>query len=392
MRHFAFGLILLSFTSCIQNSAPTTATKKYAAPEIRETEQAFSGSTVARWNYFWNQLHRRAHYTGVTLLAWNDSIYTWTAGEADSAVALTADMPMQIASISKTFCATSVMLLVSKGKLKLSDTLQHFYPKLDFYEPITIEQLLSHSTGLPEYTWFCEKTWRDSNAQITNKEVIELMETEKPEAYYKPGKRHRYTNTNFIILASIVEKISGQTYPVFLEKNIFKPLNMLHTRVLLPTENSDSLEVLGHYGNGKVYGKHYQDGTFGDKNIISSVRDLYRFYLGLKENKILPEIYKKEMFATRWPNARRGTAYALGWRKRNEFGETWMFHAGWWHGFRTNFYFNEKTNQCAVTLSNRLSGGFIPGKTIISMFHQEVWQKITRAWDFNDGVDTASAE
>lgn len=391
MRYFLSFLCILTLAAC--SSGPNQSSKKtsHQVSSIRETEQAFSGSTVSRWNAFWDQLAKRTHYSGVTLLSWNDSIYTWSSGLADSGVALTPEMPMQIASISKTFCASAIMILVSQGKLKLSDTLQNFFP-LSAYEPITIEQLLSHSSGLPEYTWFCEAKWRDGSRQITNSEVIQLMVEDKPEAYYQPGRRHRYTNTNFLILAAIVEKLSHESYPEFLRDHIFKPLGMYQTRVLLPQENSDSLEVLGHYGNGKPYGHHYQDGTYGDKNIISTAGDLLRFFKGLRDNKLFPEVYKKEMFATRWPNARRGTAYALGWRKRTEYGETWMFHAGWWHGFRTNFYFNEKTDQCAVTLSNRLSGGFIPGKTIISMFHHEMWDNIIKAWDFKGGLDTASVD
>jgi CubicO group peptidase (beta-lactamase class C family) len=102
---------------------------------------------------------------------------------------------------------------------------------------------------------------------------------------------------------------------------------------------------------------------------------LFLFYKGLKNNSIISKESRNEMFKTRWPNARRGTAYALGWRKRKFEDETWMFHSGWWHGFRTNFYFNIDRDECAVILSNRLSGGFIPGNLIVAIFHPDIRNK-----------------
>lgn len=343
-----------------------------------DTSIAFSNYTKHKLDIFWNNMHKRAHYSGVTLLYWNDSFYTWHGGTADSFRTLTSNMPMQIASISKTFCATAIMILYAKGKIKLSDSLRKFYPELPYYN-ITVEQLLSHSSGLPEYTWFCDTYYKDTN-QITNAKLIKLMAEVHPESYFSPNARHRYTNTNFVLLASIVEKISGLSYPEFLNQNIFIPLGMQNTKVLPAGTNFNLLPVLGHYGTGKPIEPHYLDGTYGDKNIVSTVWDLHRFYTGLKQNILFPEIYRNEMFKTRWANVRRGTDYALGWRKRYKNDETWMFHSGWWHGFRTNFYINIEKNQCAVVLSNKLSGGFIPANTILSMFDQAQWNLLLQQW------------
>ena len=352
--------------------------------------RGFSSSTQHRLDAFWNALHKRTHYSGVTMVAENDSFYFWSAGLADSTKALLPDMPMQIASISKPFCAAVIMLLVHQRKLTLEDSLGKYFPKLK-YPGITIQHLLNHSSGLPEYTWFSDTYLRDSLARIKNSDVIHAMEQYQPESYFSPGSRHRYTNTNFILLASIVEKVSKLSYAAFLQTHIFQPLGMTKTKVLDPYFKVEDLEVKGHYGNGAVFEAHYQDGTYGDKNIVSTVRDLYRFYMGLRKNLLFPEALREQMFATQWARARRGTAYASGWRKRtDDNGDTWMFHSGWWHGFRTNFYFNMEHHQCAVTLSNRLSGGFIPGRTLIAMFHPTEWDAILKAWDL--GVATSETE
>lgn len=384
LKAFAIFCIAGLTVSCNQksNSADTgiDSGKKAAEPvvQLQDTMRKFPLYAQNYFDRYWNMMQKRVRYTGVTLLVKNDSFYVWYGGEADSGIALNPNMPMQIASISKTFCASAVMILYHRGKIRLTDSLRQYFPELPYYN-ITIEQLLSHSSGLPEYTWFCDQLWKDSGL-ITNKKLIQLLASKKPEPYFKPGKRHRYTNTNFTLLASIIEKISGLSYPEFLKQNIFSPLGMKNSRVLPPGTDFNLLEVKGHYGNGMEFEPHYQDGTYGDKNIVSTVWDLYRFYLGLKENKLFPESIREEMFRTRWPNARRGTAYALGWRKRYFKDETWMFHSGWWHGYRTNLYLNFEKNECAVILSNRLSGGFIPAKTITGFFHPEDWPAISKSW------------
>lgn len=370
--------MLLTFLFCNCGNKPDTIAKpdkKYTGIVI-DTSLHFSHHTTLKFNSYWNFLSERTRYCGITMVYDNDSVYVWQKGEADSGILLNSNIPMQIASISKTICATSVMILISRGKLKLTDTLTRFFPKLP-YPGITIEHMLSHSSGLPEYTWFCDALWKEPG-QIDNEKLVRLMEHEKPEAYFKPGERHRYTNTNFTLLASIVESVSGLNYPEFVAKNIFLPLGMESSKVLAPGTDFNKLEVKGHYGNGKVFEPHYQDGTYGDKNIVSTVWDLLKFYKGLKLNKLFPEVYRNEMFTTRWPNARRGTAYALGWRKRIVGDEEWMFHSGWWHGFRTNFYFNIENNQCAVVFTNRLSGGFIPGNLIIAMFKPDLWNQMVK--------------
>lgn len=384
-------LLLLALWACQgKKSAPQALVP---APKVLlhvDFSQGVSRSTHDRLDAFWNALHKRTHYSGITLLADHDSFYVWSAGLADSAKPLLADMPMQIASISKPFCATAIMILVHEGKISLQDSLRKFFPKLN-YPGITIQLLLNHGTGLPEYTWFSDTYLRDSLARIKNSDVIRVLEEQHPESYYAPGRRHRYTNTNFILLASIVEQVSKQAYGAFLKSKIFQPLGMTKTRVLDPNFKVEDLEVKGHDGNGVEFEPHYQDGTYGDKNIVSTVYDLYRFYMGLRKNLLFPEAIREQMFATQWARARRGTAYAYGWRKRiDEEGNEWMFHSGWWHGFRTNFYFNMEHHQCAVTLSNRLSGGFIPGRTLVAMFHTAEWNDILKAWDL--GVATSESE
>jgi CubicO group peptidase (beta-lactamase class C family) len=381
IHNFRLILVLCAIfqlISCTNNSKVIVATdvkkKVNILISLPDTSVHFSKYYDSLTSSYWEYLHH-FQYSGVALIAKNDTFFTWRKGLADSAKKLTLDMPMQIASASKPFCAVAIMKLVYTNKLKLSDTLRQFFPQLPYYN-ITIEQLLSHSSGLPEYVFFTDHFWESKSIAVTNKNLIPFMEQTKPEIYFKPGLRHKYTNTNFVLLACIIEKITGKTYPNYLKEIIFTPLGMKDTRVLEPNENFKNLTVKGHYGNGDIFQWDFQDGTYGDKNIISTVWDLYRFYQGLRDNILLPENIKNEMFKTRWTHTRGDADYCLGWRKREHYGEIWIFHTGWWHGFRSNFFYCLNSNKCAITLSNRLSGGFIKGNVLTSICYPEEFKKI----------------
>jgi len=368
------SVIALLFSCSFPNPNSGIQTIKNPSVKVKlpDTSKHFAHHKDSLIRSYWNYMHNSLQYSGVALLENNDSFFLWYAGEASDGKKLTVDMPMQIASVSKPFCAAAIMMLMHQNKLHLTDTLRQFFPELP-YANITIEALLSHSSGLPEYIFFTDHNWEDKSVEVNNENIIPYMAKNKPKCYFEPGKKHRYTNTNYILLACIVEKISGKKYPIFLKENIFVPLGMNQSRVLEHNEKYSRLPVKGHYGNGITFQPDFQDGTYGEKNIISTVWDLYRFYLGLKNNVLFPKELKEEMFRTRWERTRAGADYALGWRKRIHHGESWIFHTGWWHGFRSNLYINLQSNKFAATLSNRLSGGFIYGNLLTGMFDENVF-------------------
>lgn len=372
-------MMVLALASCVQQPPQKTVQPpqiRAKRPDPVDSSLAFSAGTDSVMRGYWNRLHKMAAYSGVTLAARGDSFFVWYSGMADSALPLRDNMPMQIASISKPFCATAFMILRHEGKISLTDTLRQFFPELPYYN-VTMEHLLSHGSGIPEYVWLSDKHWHDSMGQMSNRDVLKLLSTVKEPAWYRAGGRHRYCNTNYVLLALIIEKVSGMSYPEFLRRRIFEPLGMYSTRVWLPGEKVASLKVKGHYGNGARFPDDYQDGTYGDKNILSTVWDLYKFYRALRDNRLFPQAVRDEMFRTRYVRARGVTEYALGWRKRLEDSTMWVFHTGWWHGFRTNFYMDIQHNICVITLSNRLSGGFVPGRVITAMCDPEKLNGLT---------------
>src|ERR1043165_962880 len=150
---------------------------------------------------------------------------------------LTLQSAFQLASVSKTITAGAILLLKDQGKLELSDNVQKYIP--DFpYNGITIKLLLCHRSGLSNYIYFGEPYCDANNCYngktFDNNAVLEIMKTEKPAPYAAPDKKFEYCNTNYALLASIVEKVSGQDFADFMEQNIFKPLGMDSTWVHRP--------------------------------------------------------------------------------------------------------------------------------------------------------------
>ena len=142
---------------------------------------------------------------------------------------LTLNSAFQLASVSKTLTAGAILLLKDQGKLQLTDDVKKYIP--DFpYDGITIKSLLCHRSGLSNYIYFGEPYCDDKNCYngktFDNKAVLEIMKTAKPAPYAAPDKKFEYCNTNYALLASIVEKVSGQNFADFMEQNIFKPLGM----------------------------------------------------------------------------------------------------------------------------------------------------------------------
>ena len=127
-------------------------------------------------------------------------------------------VPILMASVSKQFTATCILQLIAREKLFLEDQLTNFFPNLP-YPNITIRHLLTHTSGLPEFFHFDPK-WYQYNGLLKNRDVIKALEVHRPKTVFKPGDRFSYTNTNYMLLAAIVEKVSGQSFEEYLKKNL----------------------------------------------------------------------------------------------------------------------------------------------------------------------------
>ncbi len=247
----------------------------------------------------------------------------------------------QLSSDSKMFTAEAVMLLQAEGKLDYGDDVRKFIPELP-YEGITIRQLLHHRSGLPRYDALADKHWPDRKKPFSNDAMIKMLAEKKPEPYGKPDAAFFYNNINYALLASVVERASGQHFEDFMRERIFEPLGMTRSYIYsMRDDTSVSLfmptEVHGHdiYRRGPAKAQNdYLNGVMGDKIMFSTVGDLWKFNQALDANTLLPDSLQAEAFKPGSAEWKNNENYGFGWRMSGERPKVY-FHFGWWKGYRS---------------------------------------------------------
>jgi CubicO group peptidase (beta-lactamase class C family) len=290
----------------------------------------------------------------------------------------------ELASVSKQFTAMGILLLVEKKKIKLTDTLRHFFPQLP-YTGITIRHLLTHTAGMPEYDRVMEGKWDETKVAF-NDDVINFLATENPAIKFKPGARWEYSNTGYLMLASIIEKVSGKSFKDYMQENIFKPLSMTHSRVY--NTRRSKKEVIPNYAFGYVHidslDKYilpdsvpelnfvfWLDGIQGDGIINSTTGDLLKWDRALKHNKLLSAELQKEMLSAQEPlQPNSSDAYGYGViLTRDTLGDK-ISHSGGWAGYVTYLSRNVDKDITVVVLSNNMSSSSAIANSLSHIMHK----------------------
>lgn len=277
-------------------------------------------------------------FNGGILVAKNGSvIYEKYVGSIDlrKKDTLTDSTSLHIASTSKTFTSIAVLRLIDEKKLSLNDTLDKFFPNFP-YPGITIKMLLSHRSGLPNYLYFISNSKWDKKKFATNEDMLNMMYTEKPNKSFNPDKHFSYCNTNYVLLAMIIEKVTGKTFPEYMQYKYFGPLQMKHTYVFTLKDTLTS--VPSFTPNGTYWEFDCLDATYGDKNIYTTPQDLLKWDQALYTDQIISKATMDSAFAP-YSFEKPGTHnYGLGWRLQLlPNGKKVVYHFGKWHGFNAAF-------------------------------------------------------
>ena len=290
---------------------------------------------------------------------------------------ITEDTIFQLASVSKTFTATAVMLLVRQGKLNLEDRITKYFPELAAYEGATIRHLLNHTSGIPDYfddaDWFVD-LWKAEKRVPGNDEILRFLCETKAKPYFAPGEGLEYSNTGYNLLALLVERLSGVPYEQFLQKNIFEPAGMNATRCChirrdgVPFENYAQASV---FEDGKWVADVASeedgdvvafDGLNGDDYVYTNIFDMLQWDRALREGKVLTLEEQQLMYTPGKLNNGEdavydeddGLGYGLGWAvgREEELGLV-VSHSGGMPGVATWFERFIDADRVLVILSNR---------------------------------------
>jgi CubicO group peptidase (beta-lactamase class C family) len=297
-----------------------------------------------------------SNYAGGILVAWKGNIVyeNYVGNKVLNGVSspIKDTDAIHVASTSKTFTAYITLLLYQQGKLQLTDTIQKFFPQFP-YPGINVFMLLTHRSGLPKYDYFMEEKGAKLGRMATNEDVLQYLYTKKPDLYRPPNTGFQYCNTNYLILASIAEKIMGKPFPTIMHEKVFGPLQMKHSYV---ATNKDTLRnIMSLYNNGNVFNYTELDGTYGDKNVYTCAKDMLRWHTYLQHANIIRKSLMDSAYIG-YSNEKPGIRnYGFGWRMFNlANNKNIIFHNGYWHGNNSCFARLIEEDVVIISTGNRL--------------------------------------
>ncbi len=268
-----------------------------------------------------------------------------------------------LASVSKTFTGTEVMRLREQHRLTLDDSLQQYFPQFP-YHGITIRMLLSHRSGLPSYLNFMDKGW-NKKQKATNEDVLNFIINHKPPVDAPPGKAFHYCNTNFMLLALIVEKITRQPFPQFMRDSVFTPLGMNSTYIF---SIIDTLNYIPTMVGNRPFAMDFLDCTYGDKNVYSTVRDLLQWDKALYQHTFVSKATLDTAFTPQSHERASMHNYGLGWRLFINGLDSFVYHNGKWHGSNTVFTRLVQDTATIIVLGNKFNKKIYESKDMSVIF------------------------
>ena len=311
-------------------------------------------------------LHKRHAFSGTVLYAEKGRmIYKEAFGYADirKKENLETNSALQLASVSKMFTSTAILMLYEDSLLKLDEDIRTYLPEFP-YEGVTARLLMNHRSGLSRYMSLAHEQWKDKTVPLTNKDMLDLFVEHQPTVYFKPNRGFHYCNTNYALLANIVERISETSFDQFIKKNIFEPLKMDSSFVYnMNGESEVSPYILEGVPGYRYSGwrpirqrNEYLNGVMGDKGVYTSVEDLFKYDQALYNETLISDSTLKLAFKPGSPNSRkRRDNYGFGWRIRSGRENT-VYHYGWWKGFRAFYIRDMRQQKSIIVLSNRAKG------------------------------------
>jgi len=295
---------------------------------------------------------------------------------------LTSESVFELASCSKQFTAFAIALLQHQKKLSYSDDITRFIPELSAYKGVTIDNLVHHTSGLPDYMALFDSLW-DKSKIANNADLVKLLVKYHPKQEFAPGTKYEYSNTGYALLATIIEKASGKSYADYLQQSIFKPLKMEHSLVY---NRRYRPKKVNHYAYDFVYDPdkaayiqidsipeanmvYWLDGISGDGTVNTTARDLLLWDQALYTDKLLPAAERAVLFTPGKLKDGTATDYAFGWMVENnpEIGKM-ALHTGGWGAYRTFIERDMDKNKTVIILQNA-DPATMPGKAVRSLLY-----------------------
>jgi CubicO group peptidase (beta-lactamase class C family) len=294
---------------------------------------------------------------GLSVVVIRDGRKLWARGyglaNLEEKVPCTPNTNFRLASLTKQFTAMAVLILAGRNKLALTERLPDFFPEFPAWgTKITVHHLLTHTSGLADYETMIPK---HTKLPVLDQDVLRLL-LQQDKTYFRPGTKYRYSNSGYALLALIVEKRAGHTFPCFLQDNIFTPLRMAGT---LAYEQGSSVvpnRAFGYTRRGKGFTRTDQSLTssvLGDGGIYSSVTDLFKWDQSLYTDRLVSLGMLERAFTPVVRTECAGSGYGFGWFAGNYRRLKELWHYGETVGFTTHIARFPERRLTVILLANR---------------------------------------
>ena len=295
-------------------------------------------------------------FSGAVLVAKSgETVYQGAFGYAQKEKEILNEIGTQfsIGSIGKTLTAVLIMQLVEQDKLKLTDTLDKYLPDFPYEEKreIQIHHLLNHTSGLGNY--FTHEDYQSKMQVIRSiDQALELVYDQKP--LFEPGTQYAYSNSGMLVLGAIIEEVTGMSYREYLRKHILDPAGMSHSGIWYPEDDvPDRATGYSKTGEGTYEIETENEfPAFSDGGLYSTVGDMLKYDLALRDNQLLSPQYKEIMFTVTQP----AENYAYGWEVGTFKDHDFTGHVGGCPGFSADFIRFQEDQVMIIVLSNYTDG------------------------------------
>ena len=335
-----------------------------------------------------------ANSPGATVLIAKDDkiIYRKAFGMANLElnVPMKLENVLQLASITKQFTSVAILMLLEQGKLSLQDPLSKYIADYPRGNEITLHHLLNHTSGIMNYTKLPEFRTK-TRLDMTPEEIISSFKNLPLE--FNPNEKHEYSNSGYVLLGYIIEKISGMSYEDFIHKNIFEKLGMKNSYY------GNSYKIIPNRANGyQLYEGNYENAEYMSTTIpyaagslMSTVDDMFLWNKAIRHNTLISEKSKQIAFTNHTlTNGKHGN-YGYGWFINELAGMTTLEHTGGINGFTTSGIYVPDNNIYAIVLSNLDDGkgpetynlkavSILMGKPIVEKKAVELSEKQLKKW------------
>jgi len=369
----SWGLIRRNHTA---KEAETIKSKAFAKldPSLIKNPDAVTARKIEKIQDIFRRKKNAGFNGNVLIVQKGEVLYQNSFGfahlkEKDS---LNVHSRFQLASLSKPFTAIAILKLVQEGRVSLGDSVQRFFPEFP-YHGVKVDMLLSHRSGLPNYIYSFPDSIRHGKKYPSNLDVIDwygkVIPT--PTPYNRPGRSFNYCNTNYCVLAGIVEKVTGEPFGQYLYQQIFAPLGMTETFLVTDTSAvAVKNRTVGHQF-GRRLEKDYYDDVVGDKGLYSTTTDIYRFYNGLTKGLLLDKKLLNEAFKPRSFERAGIRNYGYGFRMhiREDNTPRFLYHGGWWKGYNTMLWVCPEDEAVIIVLGNSYNRSTYDLRELLQVIH-----------------------